>query len=1388
DTVEEYLPSPEVVDEESEVDQDELDDILASIATIRCDFKGKTKNEDALRTDFGPVKLAENETPAKHAKVKEDDAKYIAGYFQRVKDLCKTSIQRFEKLLSLLGQLNIDRNNSFELYVDFIMMLPDHMNLVEDFAGVLLAFIAVLCRCSISSQKREKLQEFLSELQRNCSGSITAYGRVLAVLYRWLSLTKEAETDGSVLKNQLLDLVWSCPNLLDKCCQYFLSKQTLSSDVQAADTVQAVSANRFVRMSALTNPEIYEIKHLEPKLARCRRLNSPSSENEIKRKTRLQADWDSPTTREEQQSGEYRQSGTEYGKEVSGLRKRKNKRRFSPEMAFETGVKVSHGETLVLSKDQAPLDKSSTLLPTKRLKTSTSPGPALLGPARCTSVPAASKTRATLPETTGASDSPHLPVNSMGPPQQVPLAFKKSKISTVEKTILSSQTMETNPISSSPNLPNNRPNPPVVNRTSGKTSSPSTNLCLSTLGSKTSKALPHQASPLQTLLVLPQPGNSLPVQPLPDTLPVQPLPVEPLPDTLPVQPLPDTLPVQPLPDTLPAQPLPDTLPVQPLPDTKPLPVLVYVQPQKYVMILPKGPLDMDMFAQKSIETNSAQGNTMKSSVKISKKQKTKTVEAETLSPSFPDTLPVQPLPDTLPVQPLPDTLPVQPLPDTLPVQPLPDTLPVQPLPDTLPVQPLPDTLPVQPLPDTKPLPVLVYVQPQKYVMILPKGPLDMDMFAQKSIETNSAQGNTMKSSVKISKKQKTKTVEAETLSPSLKNSNKSCSSTSTPTSQNAIKTNNTTSTPSSKSLTKLSLSTEEKSGGLVYSQELNKDKTCSQDILESQDDNRNNKIVSLPGKERTDSVKKSRKHKTKTIKVKTLSPGLTDPNKPCSTETLKASQNILNTDNVPPTPSSEPHTMLSQTVKKRDDSVVSSKELIKDEICANAEKKPRNQNAKTAKTKTSANLTNSNKPFSTATLNVSQNTLKTSNVLSTPLGKPQTKSSQAIKEKDDGAVSSQEMNKHKTFSGDVHKPSQAKVHHIKLDGNDQGVSLLDKEIKEPCDVSDQFEIPKVPRIHIQKEDSSVTENSLCSGKSQPELFAKPNGETKQSSLSPGCDTKVVNPEANSSESIAYLSPIKLGVREPSQVIQHYLDSMSLGPVEESMDPQFLQHIAHLLTSPHKHPTDSVSKFDLLAFIESSQFACKDLASSSGFSRAATQFFNKSSSTSSGSLGFSQAFKEQGLVTHGLEAQSELGNKATSLEVIQENRMPEDAAVRTADRPIVSEEREPALHCSVSNQAKGVTKSIDERQSKESDSTDTDNGPENHCVYPPEDLNQSVWTEEWDEQILLAVVENQGVTDSVIEKLQLQIPIKSIVELASRANQLLEMMQNDVESEEDPEER
>ena len=38
--------------------------------------------------------------------------------------------------------------------------------------------------------------------------------------------------------------------------------------------------------------------------------------------------------------------------------------------------------------------------------------------------------------------------------------------------------------------------------------------------------------------------------------------------------------------------------------------------------------------------------------------------------------------------------------------------------------------------------------------------------------------------------------------------------------------------------------------------------------------------------------------------------------------------------------------------------------------------------------------------------------------------------------------------------------------------------------------------------------------------------------------------------------------------------------------------------------------------------------------------------------------------------------------------------------------------------------------------------------------------------EWDEQILCAVVENEGVTESVIEKLQLQIPIKSITEVNS----------------------
>ena len=52
-----------------------------------------------------------------------------------------------------------------QLYVDLVMMLHEHMHLVDDFAGLLVSFQAVLCRCSISSHEHQKLHEYLTKLK-----------------------------------------------------------------------------------------------------------------------------------------------------------------------------------------------------------------------------------------------------------------------------------------------------------------------------------------------------------------------------------------------------------------------------------------------------------------------------------------------------------------------------------------------------------------------------------------------------------------------------------------------------------------------------------------------------------------------------------------------------------------------------------------------------------------------------------------------------------------------------------------------------------------------------------------------------------------------------------------------------------------------------------------------------------------------------------------------------------------------------------------------------------------------------------------------------------------------------------------------------------------------
>ncbi|KAK3798629.1 hypothetical protein RRG08_019115 [Elysia crispata] len=1096
DTFEDYVPSPDVMDEEPEVDQEELDEILASIITIRCDIQGKRKNEEDFRSDPIPVDMIVDGCEAKVSEEKKYQEEYISDYYQRVRNLLENSFQRFEKLLSLLRNINIDHNNPVELFVDFAMMLHDHMDLVEDFAGVLLSFQAVLCKCYISSHKYQKLQKFLSELQTNFSDSITPYQRTLATLNKWLSLSKETEFDDNFLKDQLVDLFQTIPSLLDKCCHYFLSKPTVTCDNQAKGTAQEVGTDRFNKLSSrnlkdclrtedkyqeaheeqlqkdgthtLAHSEVCQDEPLVPKLAMCYsesqpvQISEPSGVNQIYEKTRLQAASNSLTKVKEYQSEESKNGGELQSDEVVEKRKSRKKRKLKLKLAAAKDLEVSDNKKSLLIEDHLPSVKSvfpNTHYEVNKVVVSTSSG---LTSHSLTVTPATSMMSSLLPSMSCASDLLGLPHKSMSVSQRVPLTAKEPQ-NTAEKKIEPTQVTVTNPRTSENS---NLLHLPQFSSQSYSNSSVS-NSTIDTTNASSIRLIKGECSGM----------------------------------------------------------------------------------------------NKDSHGTNHIYTGTTKANPTLQACRILPRLKG---SAHHNAPQFSGFAQS----------------------------------------NIIPAQPVLTNTCRATYSSNFCLPVLVYVQPQKFASIQttsklnsleikPKS-LDKDVHTKGTNETKSSQRKTLRSSVKKTKKQKTKTVKA----------------------------------------------------------------------------------------------------------------------------------NLTNLDNLCTSP------MTAETPQK---------------------------------------------------------TSKINTVTSALLSKS-TKLCGATKEKDDGLVFPEEIRKDTTCSGNMHKSSKAGVNNIKLDGTDKVTPFpekdngeLSKSIYDPQHI--QFETPNTSFSHVQKDACSVTENNTCNGKSHTMSFA--NNDMKQPSLNPDYNTKSLNPDVNSSENISNLSPIKVSVRNPSKVIQTYLDSMSLGPVEESMDPQFLQHIAHLLTSPNKHITDSVSKFDLVAFIESSQFACKDLATSNDFSRAASQFFNRNPSSSTGPLGFSQAFKEQGLGTPISEASDGLGNKVTSEEVMKENHT---ISVKTIDHPIVPEAGELTYNRCEEKESSDEIKSIEQIQSKELEMMDSDNVPENQVVYPPEDLSQSVWTEEWDEQILCAVVENEGVTESVIEKLQLQIPIKSITELTSRANELLEIMQKDLENEADQEER
>lgn len=54
-----------------------------------------------------------------------------------------------------------------QLYADIVLLLSDHQQLVEDFAGFLLSFQALECQCFTSSHQINQIRRFLRQIEVN---------------------------------------------------------------------------------------------------------------------------------------------------------------------------------------------------------------------------------------------------------------------------------------------------------------------------------------------------------------------------------------------------------------------------------------------------------------------------------------------------------------------------------------------------------------------------------------------------------------------------------------------------------------------------------------------------------------------------------------------------------------------------------------------------------------------------------------------------------------------------------------------------------------------------------------------------------------------------------------------------------------------------------------------------------------------------------------------------------------------------------------------------------------------------------------------------------------------------------------------------------------------
>ncbi|XP_012940171.1 uncharacterized protein LOC101853661 isoform X2 [Aplysia californica] len=211
----------------SDTEDVHLDDLMAACTTIGYDPKklvtadSDTKTKAQKRKDAF-MAIFEPDIVDSDPKKDERDTAYAQHYFNRVKSALEEDQEHFLKFLTLLRDVNKDHTNPVELYVDMVSLLSDHQDLVDDFAGFLLSFQAVVCGCLVPSLEYTQIREILRKLEMYCDSSAScSFQRTLKMLLRWLSMTQGEQPD-MALKERLMAIFKHVPGLMDYLMSYFL--------------------------------------------------------------------------------------------------------------------------------------------------------------------------------------------------------------------------------------------------------------------------------------------------------------------------------------------------------------------------------------------------------------------------------------------------------------------------------------------------------------------------------------------------------------------------------------------------------------------------------------------------------------------------------------------------------------------------------------------------------------------------------------------------------------------------------------------------------------------------------------------------------------------------------------------------------------------------------------------------------------------------------------------------------------------------------------------------------------------------------------------------------------------------------------------------------------